>query len=233
MYVVMTVVSTLTWPGTAAPDRAGWWNYFRSPGVEMPSPARDAAQDTEEAFEAAANDANWIARIQSGDEEAARAMVQRLYPTVIKSIRRHLPRRTGEEDLAQVVFAKIFNRLDSFSGAVPLEHWVSRITINTCLNQLKHEKRRPELRMADLSEEEQAVTHHLASTTDDLSGEYRDAARELVDRLLRMLKPDERLVITLLHIEEKSVREVSRLTRWSISRVKVKAFRTRVKVRRI
>jgi len=178
-------------------------------------------------------DREWIARVENGDEDAARAMVQRLYPTVMRSIRCHLPRRTNEEDLAQLVFSKIFSRLSSFSGTVPLEHWVSRITINTCLNQLKHEQRRPELRMADLSEDEEAVVKDLVSTGDDLRWEHRNAARELVEKLVSMLKPDERLVITLLHLDERSVREVSRLTGWSISRVKVKAFRTRAKMRRL
>ena len=179
------------------------------------------------------SDRRWIARVQQGDEEAARSMVLRLYPTVMRSIRCHLPRRTNEEDLAQLVFSKIFSRLGSFSGTVPLEHWVSRVTINTCLNQLKHEQRRPELRMADLSEEEEAVVQHLVSSDDEVRWEHRTAARELVEKLVAMLKPDERLVITLLHLDERSVREVSRLTGWSISRVKVKAFRTRAKMRRL
>src|ERR1044071_3801565 len=82
-----------------------------------------------EAEASLAADRRWIQQVQNGDEEAARSMVQRLYPTVMRSIRCHLPRRTNEEDLAQLVFSKIFSRLSSFSGNVPLEHWVSRITI--------------------------------------------------------------------------------------------------------
>jgi len=199
----------------------GWQGHWR---------AEERSRDGEHSL---AKDREWIARVESGDEEAARAMVQRLYPTVMRSIRCHLPRRTSEEDLAQLVFSKIFNRLSSFSGAVPLEHWVSRITINTCLNQLKHEQRRPELRMADLSEDEEAVVQTLVSSGDDVRWEHRNAARELVEKLVSMLKPDERLVITLLHLDERSVREVSRLTGWSASRVKVKAFRTRAKMRRL
>src|SRR5438046_5651654 len=76
-------------------------------------------------------DEAWIAKVRAGDEDAARALIQRLYPTVIKLIRCRLPRRTSEEDLAQTVFAKIFCKLDQFSGRVPLEHWVSRIVVNT------------------------------------------------------------------------------------------------------
>jgi RNA polymerase sigma-70 factor (ECF subfamily) len=133
----------------------------------------------------------------------------------------------------QAVFVRVFTKLDQFSGLVPLEHWVSRIAVNTCLNQLKHETVRPELRMGDLSEEEQAVVERLASTTDALPGQQSHAAREVLDKLLARLKPDERLVITLLHLEERTVEEISRLTGWSASLVKVKAFRTRHKMRKL
>jgi RNA polymerase sigma-70 factor (ECF subfamily) len=179
------------------------------------------------------DDATWIARVQEGDEDAAEALVQRLYPTILKSVRCHLPRRTAEEDLVQAVFVKIFTKLGQFSGLVPLEHWVSRIAINTCLNQFKYESVRPELRMGDLSEEEEAVVQHLVSSNEALPGERSSAARELLEKLLTRLKPDERMVITLLHLEERSSEDVSRMTGWSISLVKVKAFRARQKMRRL
>jgi RNA polymerase sigma-70 factor, ECF subfamily len=205
------------------------------PTRELPARDLDSNEESLEessAAERARADAAWIARVRSGDEEAARALVQRLYPTVIKSIRCHLPRRTSEEDLVQVVFSKIFHKLDQFSGLAPLEHWVSRITINACLSQLKHETVRPEWSMAELSEEEQAVVQQLASTQDELPGERCQDARELLDKLLVRLKPEERMIVTLLHLEEKSTKEISRLTGWSVSRVKVTAFRARHKMRK-
>ena len=177
------------------------------------------------------DDLTWLARVQRGDEEAVRRLIHRLYPTVMKSIRCRLPRHVSEEDLAQTVFAKIFSKLHQFSGKVPLEHWVSRIAINTCLNQLQHENVRPELRMSDLTEDEEAVVEQLAHTEGELPEAAARDARSLLDKLLARLKPDERLVITLLHLEEKSSEEISRLTGWSVSLVKVKAFRARNKMR--
>src|SRR5215470_15584916 len=72
-----------------------------------------------------------LARVRRGDDEAARLLTQHLYPLVIKLVRSHLPRRTSEEDLAQTVFMKMFANLSQYSGTVPLEHWVSRIAVNT------------------------------------------------------------------------------------------------------
>src|SRR6266850_3477247 len=129
-----------------------------------------------------ADDDGWLSRVMDGDEDAASALVERLYPTVIKSVRCHRPRRTSEEDMVQCVFLKVFSKLHQFSGLVPLEHWVSRIAINTCLNQLKHETVRPELRLSDLSHEEQAVAQRLILAEDELPPDQSHAARELLER---------------------------------------------------
>ena len=103
------------------------------------------------------------------DDEAARALVRQLYPLVAKIVRSHRARRTAEEDLCQMIFIKVFQKLSQFSGNVPLEHWVSRVAVNTCLNQIESEKVRPEVRHADLSVEEQAVVENLASSSDELA----------------------------------------------------------------
>src|SRR5437667_5420739 len=142
------------------------------------------------------------------DDEAARELVRRLYPLVAKLVRAHRPRRTAEDDLCQMSFIKVFQKLSQVSGKVPLEHWVSRIAVNTCLNQIAAEKARPELRYADLSEEEQAVVENLAASPDELTPDKRFAARELVEHLLDLLKPAERLVIDLLYLQGRSIEEI-------------------------
>jgi RNA polymerase sigma-70 factor (ECF subfamily) len=165
------------------------------------------------------------------DDDAARELVRRLYPVVAKMVRAHRPRRTSEEDLSQMIFIKVFQKLSQFSGEVPLEHWVSRIAINTCLNQIAAEKSRPELRYADLTEEEQAVVENLAASSDQLAPDKRLASRQLVEHLLDFLKPVERLVVDLLYLQGRSVAEVQKITGWSASRIKVRAFRARAKLR--
>jgi RNA polymerase sigma factor (sigma-70 family) len=165
------------------------------------------------------------------DDEAARELVRRLYPLVAKLVRAHRPRRTAEEDLCQMIFIKIFQNLSQFSGKVPLEHWVSRIAVNTCLNQIEAEKARPELRYADLSEEEQAVVENLATSARELAPDERLASRQLVEHLLGLLKPVERLAIDLLYLQGRSVEEIRKITGWSVALIKVRAFRARQKMK--
>ena len=106
-----------------------------------------------------------LSRVRQQDEGAARDLVQHLFPLVMKIVRSHLPRRVLEEDLAQMVFIKVFTHLDQYSGLVPFEHWVSRVAVNTCLNQLRAEKSRPEVRWADLGEEEALVLEKIGTTS--------------------------------------------------------------------
>src|SRR5687767_1890246 len=167
--------------------------------------------------------ATCLRQIGQGNEDAARELMERLYPLVLKVVRAHLPRRTSEEDLVQTVFMKVFTHIDQYQGRVPLEHWVSRIAVNTSLNALKAEKSRPELRWSDLSEETQHVMDSLAADEGGGCETQGVAARDLLRELMARLNPADRLVVTLLHLEEKSVAEVQRLTGWSAALVKVRA----------
>jgi RNA polymerase sigma-70 factor, ECF subfamily len=167
------------------------------------------------------------------DDGAARELVRDLYPLVAKVVRSHRPRRTSEEDLCQMIFIKMFHNLSQFSGKVPLEHWVSRIAVNTCLNQIAFEKVRPEIRQADLSEEEQAVVATLATTSEELAPDRKLASRQLVEHLLTALKPAERLIVDLLYLQGRSVAEIRKITGWSEALVKVRAFRARQKMKKL
>src|SRR5262245_12803921 len=102
----------------------------------------------------------------------------------MKIVRSHLPRRTDEEDLAKMVFTKMFAHIDQFSGSVPFEHWVSRVAVNTCLNQLRAEKCRPELRWADLTEEEAETLEKITMATHSPDPARAMDARELANRML-------------------------------------------------
>jgi len=172
-----------------------------------------------------------VARALRHDEEAARELVRRLYPLVAKMVRSHRPRRTSEEDLCQMIFIKVFQKLNQFSGKVPLEHWVSRVAVNTCLSQIASERVRPELRHADLSEEEQAVVENLAASSEELAPDRQLGSRQLVEYLLEMLKPAERLVIDLLYLQGRSVEEIHQITGLGVAAIKVRAFRARQKMK--
>jgi RNA polymerase sigma-70 factor (ECF subfamily) len=173
-----------------------------------------------------------IAEVRAGSDAAARDLMQHLYPLVLKIVRSHRAKRESEEDLVQAVFIKVFGKLEQYSGEVPLSHWVSRVAVNTCLNQIAREKVRPEVRHADLSETEEEVLTSLVRDESLDSPDQALASRDLIERLLEHLGPEDRLVIQLLHIEERTVEGVHEITGWSSALVKVRAFRARAKLRK-
>lgn len=172
-----------------------------------------------------------LAGVRKRDETAARQLVDFLHPLVMKVVRAHLAPRLQEEDLAQEVFAKVFSRLHQYRGQMPLEHWVARVAVNTCRNALRALQARPELRLADLSEEEaQALTTALHTNEPPVAQAV--AARDLVEKLLTTLAPEDRLILLWLDMEERTVAEISQLTGWSQALIKIRAYRARHKLRK-
>jgi RNA polymerase sigma factor (sigma-70 family) len=174
-----------------------------------------------------------LERVRQRDQVAARQLVEHLYPLVSRIVRSHLPRRVAEEDLAQDIFLKMFTRLEQYQGNVPFPHWVSRIAVTTCIDQLRAQKRRPEFRWADLSENEAEVLDNVLTDERDVLPGDALAARELVHKLLGQLKPDDRLVIQLLDLDQKTIAEISTLTGWNQTLIKVRAFRARRKLQKL
>ena len=177
--------------------------------------------------------ADCLRRVRTQDQAAARELVEHLYPQVIRIVRSHLPRRVLEEDLAQDIFLKMFTRIDQYQGNVPFSHWVSRIAVTTCIDQLRAQKRRPELRWADLSEQETEILDKSMHGAGEVAPDKAVSARELLNRLMGQLKPDDRLVLQLLDLEQHSVAEISARTGWNGALVKVRAFRARRKLQKL
>jgi RNA polymerase sigma factor (sigma-70 family) len=177
--------------------------------------------------------ADCLDRVRARDQAAARELVEHLYPLVIRIVRARLPRRVAEEDLAQDIFLKMFSRLEQYQGQVPFSHWVSRIAVTTCIDQLRMQQRRPEFRWADLSENEADLLQAVLRDENAQAPDDALAAHELVHKLLDQLKPDDRLVLQLLDLEQKTIAEICELTGWNASLVKVRAFRARRKLQKL
>jgi RNA polymerase sigma-70 factor (ECF subfamily) len=174
--------------------------------------------------------ADCLARVRMEDQDAARSLVEYLYPVVIRIVRRNLPRRASEEDLVQEIFLKVFDRLHQYRGQVPLYHWVSRIAANHSLNAIRFERARPEWRMADLSKEQEAALEGKSMAVPPSQPGHAMDCRELVEKILQTLGPEDRLLIQKLSIEEFSIAEVRKTTGWSSGYVRLRVCRARKKL---
>jgi RNA polymerase sigma-70 factor (ECF subfamily) len=177
-----------------------------------------------------------LARLaREGDESAFAEIMRRYSPRVFRFASRYFRQRSLVEEAAQEVFLKAFTQLDSFEGRGSMEGWLTRITTNTCLNLLRSSKRRPELTVSDLTEDESTwLDEKLAGTATERhqSSERSLVAADLAGRVLETMSADDQLVLTLIDGEDTPVKEVAEMTGWSVSKVKVQAFRARRKMRK-
>jgi RNA polymerase sigma-70 factor (ECF subfamily) len=177
--------------------------------------------------------ARCLQRWQQGDESAAEELIQHLYPVISRIVRTNLPRRDHEDDVIQEILMKTFSRLHQYKGDAPLTHWVSRLALTTCLDRLRAQKIRPEVRWTDLTPEESQAfdAAWLGSRTADATDAIQ--ARDLVDKLLSTLEPEDRSLILQVDLEGHSLEEISQLTGWGISKIKMRLFRIRAQLRKL
>ncbi|HEX2269052.1 MAG TPA: sigma-70 family RNA polymerase sigma factor [Pyrinomonadaceae bacterium] len=168
---------------------------------------------------------------QAGDESAFAEIVRRFSPRVFSVASRFFRERSQVEDAAQEVFLKAFTQLGSFEGRGSMEGWLTRIATNTCLNILRGSKRRPEFTVSDLSDDESGWLDQQLTDESTSSVENSIVAADLADRLLGTLSPEDQQALLMIDGENASIKEVAEATGWSESKVKVRAFRARRKVR--
>jgi RNA polymerase sigma-70 factor (ECF subfamily) len=170
----------------------------------------------------------------AGDEMAFAEIVRRFSPRVFRFAGRFFRQPAQVEEIAQDVFLKAFTQLKKFEGRGSLEGWLTRITVNTCLNALRHGRYNAEQTFADLSDDEGSWLEEKlleASAGKQLSAEDNLIATDLVDRTLAILPPDVRLVLVMIDGEGYSIKDAAAASGWSESKVKVTVFRYRRKLR--
>jgi RNA polymerase sigma-70 factor (ECF subfamily) len=178
------------------------------------------------------SEADLIAAARHGDTAAFEPLVRKYQPRVFATARRYARRESEVEDIVQEVFIKAFQKLEGFRGEAPFEHWLMRLAVRTCYDFLRSHQRNRETSFTELSDPETEWLDRFVAQPQSAS-EDAEAARQLVQSVLSRLSPAARLVITLLEIEERPVKEIAQLTGWSVPLVKVRAFRARAEMRKV
>lgn len=183
---------------------------------------------------AALSDLELATRSAGGDDSAFAEIVRRYTPRVFRFVSRFFRQRGVVEEIAQDVFLRIFTQLKSYEGRGSFEGWLTRITVNTCINQLRSAKRETELTVSALSDEESDWLEQKmadAATVRHHSDEEKLIAADLVGRVLETMSADDRLVLTMIDGEGHSIRDIVEMTGWTESKVKIQAFRARRRMR--
>ena len=177
------------------------------------------------------SDAELIRAVLQGDMASFEPLVAKYSPRLFATARRYARREDEIEDIVQEIWSKAYHKLGSFRGEAPFEHWLMRMAVRTCYDFLRSHQRNRENTFTELTKEEDDWIERIMSAPEQVS-DQAEAAKQLVDKLMKMLPPPARLIIQLLEIEDRSVKEISALTGWSVPLVKVRAFRARAEMKK-
>ncbi len=145
-----------------------------------------------------ADDAEVVRRVRSGDVESFEILVRRYERPVYNAVRRVVRDREEARDLAQNVFLKAFDRLDSFDPRYRFFSWVYRIAVHEALNHV-----RGSVRLEPIEADRAASGPGPAERLEAVEGGRR------LEVAMGRLTPDHRAVILLRHFGECSYREIA------------------------
>src|SRR5881398_336778 len=108
-------------------------------------------------------EAELIAAVLRGDSASFEPLVEKYSPRVFATARRYGRRESEVEDIVQEVWLKAFQKLSSFRGEAPFEHWLMRLAVRTCYDFLRAHQRNRELAFSELTEAESAWLNRAGS----------------------------------------------------------------------
>ncbi len=166
-----------------------------------------------------------VNRILAGDTTAARWLINSHQSLVSQIVARVIPNPTDREDLAQDIFLKVFEKLDTYAGNAKLSTWIARIAFNTCLNW--KEKKRAVL-YSDIAPD-------ASLTVDDCPADGEDPEVVAVQRhtastlcaAIDNLPVIYGLILSLYHLQEMTYREIGEILQMPDGTVKSYLFRAR------
>lgn len=170
-------------------------------------------------------DTYYINKIRAGETACFACLLDKYSRPVHSLILKVVRNKEDAEELAQDVFIKVFRHLSSFKEDCSFSTWIYRIAYNTAISETRRKKQEflviEETLINNVSEEEVAEAFGHTSSINQL---------EKLDRALALLAPDERAIILLFYMKDKSIDEIAHITDLSISNIKTKLHRIRKKL---
>jgi len=171
-----------------------------------------------------------IERARSGDDGAFNQVVQAYRKRILGTIARLIGRPEDVEDVGQEVFLRLYFSLDQLRTAEVFEPWLYRLTVNAAYDYLRRQKRRPESRMSDLSEQQVVYADAVASTKIQDEEDRRTKVREMAQALLSNVSEEDRILLVMKEVEGLTLKELGQIYKVNENALKVRLFRARQRV---
>jgi RNA polymerase sigma-70 factor (ECF subfamily) len=186
-------------------------------------------------MDTAASDDEIIARVLSGELDAYAVLFDRYKRYVARILGKYLTPQEVEDALIEV-FTRAHRKLSSYDSRAPFRYWISTIAVRRSYDILRERKERREVMSQTLDDTHtewmDQVLHGESRAQFDAEEEKRLAANVLTWALAQ-LGPEQRMVLTLVHFEERSYREAAEILGWSEVNVRVRALRARKALKEI
>ena len=176
-------------------------------------------------------DTEIIDLVLGGDVNAFERLLEKYESAVLKTVSGKVPNEAIAE-VVHEVFVRSFQSLSGYQGKGSFERWLKRIALRTCCDFWRQRYQRREIPESGLTSEDRPLLENLASESDPALDEAEET-RDMLNRALNRLSPEDRMVLTLTILEGYSVAEAADLLGWTSANVKVRSFRARAKLRRI
>jgi len=170
---------------------------------------------------------------KEGDYKSFEALVQKYHRQIVNISYLMMGNREAAEDVTQEVFIKVYNKLSLYSPDTSFFSWLYRMTVNTCIDEIRKRKMQKLISLDFLTEEgveslEYPRERELPST--EISN---DEKKEFVNKALQMLSKEHREVLVLREYVNYGYNEIAETLGISVQAVKSRIFRARAELRTI
>jgi RNA polymerase sigma-70 factor (ECF subfamily) len=182
----------------------------------------------------APEDREIIEQVLAGEVNAFEILLRRYEAYVMAIVHRYVPSEAVEE-VAQEVFIQTFKSLPTFIGEHPFKNWLAQIAVRACHTHWRKMYRRREVLANNPDEDVRSWLERVSSGISEANFEAeasRRETKEIIHWALGRLSPTNRMVLTMVHLEGRPVRETAELLGLSAANVKVRAHRARKELRK-
>jgi RNA polymerase sigma-70 factor (ECF subfamily) len=171
------------------------------------------------------NDQHYINLIIEGDTHAFAVLVDRYKNLVFTLSFKMLQNREEAEEASQDAFIKVYRSLPKFKSESKFSTWLYKITYNTCLDRLRSKKRTTQIVSVDDFGEKEVRT--LINVLDTIEERER---KQMIQNCLNLLPGEDSFLLTLYYFQENSLKEISKIMGINENNLKIKLFRSRIKL---
>lgn len=178
----------------------------------------------------AETDAELVAAALEGDSESFEKIVNRFQGFVFNIAFHYLGYRGEVEDLAQEVFLRVFQKLERYDTNRPLKHWIGKIAVNLCLDELRKRKIRRLHLVSDLGDEERRGIDQLLEACADnrqLTELEADRCLKLLEAAMNCLPAKDRMAFVLREMEGQDYSEMAAILGISEVAARIRVSRAR------